>query len=63
MGTQLFVRRHDGVELTRAARELFEISDRLRTMEERVAEKIASYSELESGHLKIIANAPRPAVG
>ncbi|MBY8974807.1 LysR family transcriptional regulator [Rhodobacteraceae bacterium NNCM2] len=62
MGTLLFVRRRDGVELTQSARELFDISDRLRTLEQLVEEKIASYGDLSSGYLTIIANAPRPAM-
>jgi DNA-binding transcriptional LysR family regulator len=62
MGTLLFVRRRDGVELTQSARELFEISDRLRTLEQLVEEKVAQYSDLSAGSLAIIANAPRPAM-
>ena len=62
MGTQLFVRRRSGLELTRAARELFAISDRLATMEQLVSEKISDYSALSEGHIKLIANAPRPAM-
>ena len=62
MGTQLFVRRREGLELTPAARELFAISDRLRTLEQLVEEKVEDYGELSAGHLRIIANAPRPAM-
>ncbi|MEM7742354.1 MAG: LysR family transcriptional regulator [Pseudomonadota bacterium] len=62
MGTLLFVRRRDGVELTQTARELFALSDRMRTLEELITEKVASYGDLSSGHLRIIANAPRPAM-
>ncbi len=62
VGAQLFVRRRDGLELTTAARELFEISDRLRTLEQLIEEKIENYSELSTGHLRVIANAPRPSM-
>ncbi len=62
MGTQLFVRRREGLELTPAARELFAISDRLRTLEQLIEEKVEDYGELSAGHLRIIANAPRPAM-
>ena len=62
VGTQLFVRRREGLELTRAARELFAISDRLRNLEQLIEEKIEDYGELTTGHLRIIANAPRPAM-
>jgi DNA-binding transcriptional LysR family regulator len=62
MGTQLFIRRHDGLELTRAGRELFSVSDRLRTLEQLIDEKIENYSDSAAGHLSVIANAPRPAM-
>ncbi len=62
MGTQLFVRRHDGLELTRAGRELFAVSDRLRTLEQLIEEKVENYSEIATGYLSVVANAPRPAM-
>jgi DNA-binding transcriptional LysR family regulator len=62
MGTSLFVRRRGGLELTPAGKELFALSDRIRTLEQLVAEKIESYSALATGHLTIVANAPRPAM-
>lgn len=62
VGAQLFLRRREGLELTRAGRELFEISDRLRTLEQLIEEKIDDYGALSTGHLRIIANAPRPAL-
>lgn len=62
MGTRLFVRRHDGVELTGAGRDLFEVSDRIRVLEELLEEKVARYGTLDAGSLRIVANAPRPAM-
>jgi len=62
MGTQLFIRRRSGLELTRAGKELFAISDRLATMEQLVNEKVSDYSALTDGHIRLIANAPRPAM-
>ncbi|WP_346911707.1 LysR family transcriptional regulator [uncultured Roseibium sp.] len=62
MGTQLFVRRRDGVELTRAGSELFRITDRLATLDQLVTEKVNDYSSLTDGHIRLIANAPRPAM-
>ena len=62
VGAQLFLRRRGGLELTSAGRELFEISDRLRTLEQLIEEKIDDYGALSTGHLRIIANAPRPAL-
>lgn len=62
MGVPLFLRKREGLELTRAGRELFEISDRLRSLEQQVEEKLQDYGGLSSGHLRIIANAPRPTM-
>lgn len=62
MGMLLFVRRREGLVLTRAGRELFGISDRLVTLEQLIAEKIESYSSLSDGHLRIAATATRPAM-
>lgn len=62
MGTQLFIRRRSGLELTRAGKELFAVSDRLATMEQLVMERINDYSALTDGHIRLIANAPRPAM-
>lgn len=62
MGSQLFIRRRDGLELTRAGRELFAISDRLHTLEQLVQEKVSSYGQFTTGHLTVIANAPCPAM-
>ena len=62
MGAQLFLRRRDGLELTATARELFALTDRLRSLEEEVTERILDFGQLSSGNLKIIANMPRPAL-
>lgn len=62
MGTQVLVRRRDGLELTRAGRELFELSDRMVTIEQLIGEKIDSYGAFSEGHLRIVATAPRPAL-
>ncbi|MBN9671972.1 LysR family transcriptional regulator [Roseibium aggregatum] len=62
MGTQLFIRRREGLELTRAGTELFRITDRLATLDQLVTEKINDYSALTDGHIRLIANAPRPAM-
>lgn len=62
MGAQLFVRRREGLEMTRTARDLFAVTDRLRTLEKIVEEKVGSFSTLSTGHLRLVANAPRPAM-
>lgn len=62
MGVQLFVRKRSGLELTRPAKELFVLSERMCTIEQLIAECLEAYGALSTGHLKIIANAPRPAL-
>lgn len=62
MGAQLFLRRREGLELTATALELFSLSDRLRSLEEEVTERILDFGNMSSGNLKIIANIPRPAL-
>ena len=62
MGVQLFVRKRSGLELTQPAKELFALSDRMCTIEQLISERLESYGALSTGHLQIIANAPRPAL-
>ena len=62
MGVQLFVRKRNGLELTQPAKELFALSDRMCTIEELISERLQSYGALSTGHLNVIANAPRPAL-
>jgi DNA-binding transcriptional LysR family regulator len=62
MGIALFVRYRTGIELTRPGRELFAISDRIRTLEQLIEERVDAYRELSTGHLRIVATAPRPAM-
>ena len=60
LGTRLFQRRRDGLELTAAARDLFALTDQLTALDQLIQEKVQDFGALEDGHLKIIANAPRP---
>ena len=62
VGAQLLIRRREGLELTRAGRELFEVSDRLRNLEQMIEEKIGNYVDLSTGYLRVVANAARPAM-
>jgi DNA-binding transcriptional LysR family regulator len=60
MGMQLFVRRRDGLEITSAGRDLFALTEQMAALEQRIQEKVQDFAALEDGHLRIIANAPRP---
>lgn len=62
IGAQLLTRGRDGVELTRTGRDLYHLADRLVTLDAAIAEKIAGFEALERGHIRIIANAPLPAL-
>lgn len=62
MGTLLFVRYRTGLEPTRPALDLFALTDRMRVLEQLLAEKMGAYGALSTGHLTIVANAPRPVM-
>lgn len=62
MEAKLFVRNRDGLSLTPAGADLFQLSDRLKTLEEAVFERVSNYQKLDEGHLRIIATAPRPSM-
>jgi len=62
IGTPLFVRRREGLELTRAGSVLFREADQLTDLEQLIEERILSIGKLDIGHLKIVATAPRPAM-
>lgn len=62
VGTTLFVRYRSGLQPTKAAQELFALTDRIDVLEKLVAEKVDAYSGLSEGNLSVVANAPRPAM-
>lgn len=62
VGAPLFIRRRGGLEVTQAGKDLFEVTDQLRTLEQVVEEKIGDYGSLNAGTLRIVANAARPAL-
>lgn len=62
MQTKLFIRRRDGLELTAAGRDLFEVSDRWTTLDQIIRERVENYTNLTSGSLRITATATRPAM-
>ncbi len=62
VGAKLLIRRHDGLSLTNTGKEIFKLAERHVMLERTIAERIAGFSNLEDGHLKIIANTPVPAL-
>jgi DNA-binding transcriptional LysR family regulator len=62
VGSKLLFRGSDGLSLTRTGREIFDLAERHVTLERVIGDRIAGFSNLEEGHLQIIANAPVPAL-
>lgn len=62
VGVRLIVRGRDGVELTTTGQEFYELADRYAALESLIREKLQGYSDLTRGQLKVIANAPQPAL-
>ncbi|MEL6121293.1 MAG: LysR family transcriptional regulator, partial [Pseudomonadota bacterium] len=62
VGVRLLVRARDGVQLTATGQEFFDLADRYAVLDAVIDEKLRGYSEFSEGHLRIIANAPQPAL-
>ncbi len=62
VGVRLLIRARDGVQLTSTGKEFFDLADRFAVLDAVIDEKLRGYSEFSQGHLRIIANAPQPAL-
>ena len=62
IGAPLFLRYRSGLEPTKPAIELFSLTDQMRVLEQLVTETIGAYEKHSTGHLTVVANAPRPAM-
>ena len=62
VGSVLFIRYRSGLQPTKAAQELFALTDQIDVLEKLVAEKVSSYNSLADGNLSIVATAPRPSM-
>lgn len=63
IGQTLLIREREGLRLTATGQELFDLAEPLLTLATAVDERISGLSRLDEGHLSIIANSPRPALG
>lgn len=63
LGAPLLIREREGLRLTASGQDVFEMADQMLTLSAAMDERIADMSRLEDGHLTIIANSPRPALG
>ncbi|MFS4582486.1 LysR family transcriptional regulator [Phaeobacter sp. C3_T13_0] len=62
VGSQLLLRSREGVALTRTGQELYDLADRLVTLDSSIKERLEGFEAMARGHIKIIANAPLPAL-
>ncbi len=61
-GTLLLRRGRDGVELTPAGQEFYDLADRLAALEAEVSERLEGFNAMKTGRLTVIGNAPQPAL-
>ena len=61
-GTLLLRRGRDGVELTPAGQEFYDLADRMAALEAEVSERLEGFNAMTSGRLSVIGNAPQPAL-
>jgi len=62
VGTLLLLRGRDGVQLTSAGQEFYDLADRMVALDVEVSERLEGFNAMREGRLKIIANAPQPAL-
>lgn len=62
VGSPLLLRSRDGVSLTRTGREFYDLADRLVALDSEISERLDGFEAMMRGHIKIIANAPLPAL-
>jgi len=61
-GTLLLRRGRDGVELTPAGQEFYDLADRMSALEAEVSEGLEGFNAMKEGRLNVIGNAPQPAL-
>lgn len=62
VGTVLLLRGRDGVQLTPAGQDFYDLADRMVALNSEVAERLEGFHAMREGRLKIIGNAPQPAL-
>lgn len=63
VGAQLLWRRRDGVEVTPTGQTLYDLADRLVAVDTAIGERLEGFASMKEGRIKVIANAPQPALG
>lgn len=62
LGTRLMHRGANGVELTPTGERFYSLSAQIETLRETPDERARAFASLEGGRLRVIANAPQPAL-
>ena len=62
VGTLLLLRGRDGVELTPTGQDFYDLADRMVALSSEVTERLEGFNAMKEGRLKIIGNAPQPAL-
>lgn len=62
VGARLVIRSAQGLELTQAGADMFELVERFQSISKEIEERLSGFSNFDTGHLNIIANAPQPAL-
>lgn len=62
VGAVLLWRRRDGVEVTPTGQSLYDLADRLVAVDTAIREKLDGLSNMKDGRIRVIANAPQPAL-
>ncbi|MDE4132468.1 LysR family transcriptional regulator [Phaeobacter sp. QD34_3] len=62
VGSQLLLRSRDGLALTRTGQDFYDLADRLVALDTEINERLEGFEAMARGHIKIIANAPMPAL-
>jgi DNA-binding transcriptional LysR family regulator len=62
VGAQLLIRRRDGVQVSPSGQKLYALADRLVALDTAISEQLEGFSSMKEGRIKVIANAPQPAL-
>ncbi len=62
LGTRLLLRGADGVTPTPAGEEFYDLCARIEALRDTLAERARAFAAIEGGTLRVIANAPQPAL-
>lgn len=62
VGAQLLIRSKDGVEVTATGQDFYDLADRMVALDTAIEERLRGYASMREGRIKVIANAPQPAL-